>query len=85
MHKALAIGWVFLLTLFASSASDIVSGPWILPVAAAACAKPLNLPLWPKPRYDAVPDRARRAGTILSVDRNSVFLREKNSGGHSQS
>ena len=57
-YKALTAVWVFMLILFGLSASDIVTGPWILLVAAAALAAPLTLSLWPTPRYDAVPDRA---------------------------
>jgi hypothetical protein len=56
-YKALASVWVFLLILFGLSASDLVTGPWILVVVAAAFAAPLTLSLWPKPRYDAVTDR----------------------------
>ncbi len=57
-YKALAAVWVLMLTLFALSAFDIVTGRWILLVAAAAFAAPLTLALWPKPRYPAVSDRA---------------------------
>jgi len=57
-YKALAAVWVFMLILFGLSSSAIVSGPWILLVVVAALVAPLTLPLWPKPRYAAVSDRA---------------------------
>ena len=56
-HKALAAVWVFLLVLFALSASDLVTGPWILLVAAAALVAPLTLALWPQPGHATVSDR----------------------------
>ena len=57
-YKALAAVWVFMLVLFALSASGVVTGRWVLLIAAAAFVAPLTLPLWPKPRYVAVSDRA---------------------------
>ncbi len=50
IYKALAAVWVFMLVLFALSASGAVAGPWIVLLAAAALGAPLTLPLWPKPR-----------------------------------
>jgi hypothetical protein len=57
-YKALAAVWVFMLVLFALSASDVVTGRWVLLIAAAAFVTPLTLSLWPKARYAAVADRA---------------------------
>jgi len=57
-YKALAAVWVFVLVLFVLSASDAVTGRWVLLIVAAAFAAPLTLGLWPKPRYDATSDRA---------------------------
>jgi len=57
-YKALAAVWVFMLVLFAFSASDVVTGPWILLIAALAFVAPLSLPLWPKPRYNGVSNSA---------------------------
>jgi hypothetical protein len=59
-YKALASVWVFTLVLFALSASDVVTGRWVLLIAAASFVAPLTLGLWPKPRYAAVSDRAPR-------------------------
>jgi len=56
-YKALTAVWVFVLVLFALSASDAVTGRGVLLIAAAALAAPLTLGLWPKPRYDATSDR----------------------------
>ena len=60
-YKALAAVWVFMLVLFGLSASDVVTGPWILLIAALAFAAPLTLALWPKPRFDTVSDPAPMA------------------------
>jgi hypothetical protein len=57
-YKALTAVWVFILVLFALSASDVVTGRWVLLIAAAAFVAPLTLSLWPKPRYAAPSDRA---------------------------
>ena len=57
-YKALAAVWVFMLMLFALSASDVVTGRWVLLIAATAFVAPLTLPLWPKPHYAAVSDGA---------------------------
>ena len=57
-YKALAAVWVFTLVLFALSASDVVTGRWVLLIAAAAFVAPVTLRLWPKPRYGAAGDRA---------------------------
>jgi hypothetical protein len=57
-YKALAAVWVFMLVLFALSASDGVTGRWVLLIVAAAFAAPLTLGLWPKPRYGTASDRA---------------------------
>jgi hypothetical protein len=57
-YKALAAVWVFMLVLFALSASHVVTGRWVLLIAAAAFVAPLTLSLWPKSRYAAVSDRA---------------------------
>lgn len=54
-YKALAAVWVFMLVLFGLSASEAVTGPWILLLAAAAFLAPLTLTLWPKPRYESLP------------------------------
>jgi hypothetical protein len=56
-RKALAAVWVFMLVLFALSASDAVTGRWVLLIAAAAFVAPLTLAFWPKPRYDVVSAR----------------------------
>jgi len=56
-YKALAAMWVFMLVLFSLSAADVVTGRWVLLIAAAALVAPLTLSLWPKPRYAAVADR----------------------------
>jgi hypothetical protein len=53
-YKALAAVWVFMLVLFAFSAFELVTGPWILLTAALAFAAPLTLSLWAKPRYSVV-------------------------------
>ena len=53
-YKALATVWVLMLVLFALSGSHVVTGRWVLLIAAAAFVAPLTLALWPKPRYGAV-------------------------------
>ena len=53
-YKALAAVWVFMPVLFALSASDVVTGRWVLLIAAAAFVAPLTLSIWPKPPYAAV-------------------------------
>jgi hypothetical protein len=57
-YKALASVWVFMLVLFALSASDAPTGPWILAIATMAFVTPLTLALWPKPRYATVSGRS---------------------------
>jgi hypothetical protein len=59
-YKAIASVWVFMLVLFALSASNAASGRWLLAIVAAAFLAPLTLGLWPKPHYQAVSDRTAK-------------------------
>ena len=61
-NKALTTVWLFILVVFALSASGAVTRPWVLLLVAAAFGAPLILTLWPKPRYDGSPDGAPMVG-----------------------
>jgi len=49
-YKALTIVWLSMLVLFGFAASGMVSGSWVLLLAATAFSTPLLLTLWPKSR-----------------------------------
>ena len=49
-YKALTIVWLSMLVLFGVAGSGMVSGAWVLLLAATAFSAPFILTLWPKPR-----------------------------------
>ena len=49
-NKALTTVWLSMLVLFGIAGSGMISGAWVLLLAATAFSAPFILTLWPKPR-----------------------------------